>query len=79
MNARFPDATRRRNPAALLALAGALLAGLPLPAARSAEATAAGEVSLIRIQGAVGPATASYVARAVRHATGTGALPRRGD
>ena len=73
MNACFPDATRRRNPAALLALAGALLAGLPLPAARSAEATAAGEVSLIRIQGAIGPATASYVARAVRHATESGA------
>ncbi|NBS67266.1 MAG: nodulation protein NfeD, partial [Betaproteobacteria bacterium] len=43
------------------------------PACGAAEETGSGEVNLIRIDGAIGPATASYVERAVRHATAAGA------
>lgn len=73
MKARFPNATRPRTVAILLAFASVALAVAPAVRPATGEATGPGEVDLIRIGGAIGPATASYVERAVRHATESGA------
>ena len=69
MKAFLSNASLARSVALLLAAAGA--AGTAAPEADSPSGP--GEVHLIHIEGAIGPATASYVERAVRHATEGGA------
>ena len=59
--------------AILLAFASVAIAAVPAARVATGEAAAPGEVNLIRIEGAIGPATASYVERAVRHASEAGA------
>jgi len=57
----------------LLALVSVATATAPAAHVATGEAAGPGEVNLIRIDGAIGPATASYVERAVRHGTESGA------
>jgi len=73
MKARFPNATRPRTVAIFLAFASGAMAAAPAVRLATGEAPRPGEVNLIRIEGAIGPATAGYVERAVRHASEAGA------
>ena len=73
VKARFPNATRPRTAVILLALVSVATATAPAAHVATGEAAGPGEVNLIRIDGAIGPATASYVERAVRHGTESGA------
>jgi membrane-bound serine protease (ClpP class) len=57
----------------LLALVSVATATAPAAHVATGEVAGPGEVNLIRIDGAIGPATASYVERAVRHGTESGA------
>ena len=73
MKARLPNATRPRIVAILLAVASIATVSFLAGSAAPPESANTSKVNLIRIEGAIGPATASYVERAVRHASEAGA------
>jgi membrane-bound serine protease (ClpP class) len=73
MKARLPNATRPRIVAILLAVASIATVSVPAGSSAPPESANTSKVNLIRIEGAIGPATASYVERAVRHASEAGA------